>query len=82
MDSKQKPSQKIILLLVLFYRETFGYNKALAFLAPLPCRFYPSCSEFAQDAVLKYGAKKGLWLTIKRLSSCVPFGKSGYDPVK
>jgi uncharacterized protein len=46
------------------------------------CRFYPTCSEYAYEAVEKYGVKKGLILTFKRLSSCHPLSSGGYDPVK
>ncbi len=45
------------------------------------CRFVPSCSEYAQIAVERYGALKGGWLTIKRLLRCHPFNKGGFDPV-
>jgi len=41
----------------------------------------PSCADYARDAVLQYGALRGGWLTLKRLSRCHPFGASGYDPV-
>lgn len=45
------------------------------------CRHYPSCSQYAQEAVSKYGALKGMRLAIGRLSRCRPFGTFGYDPV-
>jgi putative membrane protein insertion efficiency factor len=45
------------------------------------CRFYPSCSQYTYEAVQRYGVPKGVWLGIKRLSRCRPFGSSGYDPV-
>lgn len=45
------------------------------------CRHYPSCSQYAQEAVSKYGALKGTRLAISRLSRCRPFGTFGYDPV-
>ncbi len=45
------------------------------------CRFSPSCSTYGIEALKKYGPIKGIWLTIKRLSKCHPWGKSGYDPV-
>ena len=48
---------------------------------PSPCRFTPSCSEYAREAVETYGAGRGGWLALRRLSRCRPFGKSGYDPV-
>jgi putative membrane protein insertion efficiency factor len=46
-----------------------------------PCRFEPSCSEFAAEAVAEHGAARGTWLTLRRLSRCRPLGGRGYDPV-
>lgn len=45
------------------------------------CRFSPTCSEYAQTAVMRFGVFKGGWFAIKRIVSCHPWGKSGYDPV-
>ncbi len=45
------------------------------------CRFYPTCSNYMIDAIEKHGLIKGLFLGIKRIFRCNPFGKSGYDPV-
>lgn len=45
------------------------------------CRFEPSCSHYAQEAITEHGALRGLILTLKRLSRCHPWGGSGYDPV-
>lgn len=45
------------------------------------CRFTPTCSHYAVEALKKHGALKGLWLTIKRISRCHPWGGQGYDPV-
>jgi len=45
------------------------------------CRFSPTCSEYAQTAVMRFGVFKGGWIAIKRIVSCHPWGKSGYDPV-
>jgi uncharacterized protein len=45
------------------------------------CRFTPSCSHYAVEALKKHGVLKGLWLTIKRISRCHPWGGHGYDPV-
>jgi putative membrane protein insertion efficiency factor len=46
------------------------------------CRFYPTCSAYAIEALQKKGALKGSWLTIKRLLKCHPFHPGGYDPVE
>ncbi len=45
------------------------------------CRYTPTCSEYAQTAVMRFGIFKGGWIAIKRIASCHPLGKSGYDPV-
>jgi uncharacterized protein len=46
-----------------------------------PCRFSPSCSSYAREALLVHGTRRGLWLTVRRLARCRPFGPSGWDPV-
>ena len=46
------------------------------------CKFYPTCSEYAIQAIEKYGAIKGLFLSVKRIIRCNPFSKGGYDPLK
>ena len=48
---------------------------------PSPCRYSPSCSEYAYEAVERHGFFIGSWLSIKRVARCNPFGGSGYDPV-
>ena len=45
------------------------------------CRFYPSCSQYALQAVLRFGVVKGGWLTLSRLCRCHPWGSHGFDPV-
>jgi putative membrane protein insertion efficiency factor len=45
------------------------------------CRYTPTCSQYGIEALKKHGPIKGLWLTIKRVSRCHPWGGSGYDPV-
>jgi len=49
-------------------------------LPPNTCRFYPSCSSYAVDAVKKYGASAGTWRALKRVGKCHPFHPGGYDP--
>ena len=46
------------------------------------CRFYPTCSNYAIEAIDEYGSFKGTFMAIKRIIRCRPFGKNGYDPVK
>jgi len=48
---------------------------------PSPCRFSPSCSTYALEALEVHGTRRGLWLTVRRLLRCRPFGPSGWDPV-
>ena len=46
------------------------------------CKYYPTCSEYAKQALEKYGVLKGCWLAVKRILKCNPFSKGGYDPLK
>jgi putative membrane protein insertion efficiency factor len=57
------------------------YQRFLSPLLPPSCRFVPSCSRYAYEAIEKYGLLKGGWLGIKRISRCHPFSAGGYDPV-
>jgi putative membrane protein insertion efficiency factor len=57
------------------------YQVAISPLTPATCRFEPTCSHYTVEALKKHGLLKGGWLAIKRISSCHPWGKSGYDPV-
>ena len=59
---------------VLWYQRLFEGR-------PSPCRFTPSCSAFALEALELHGTRRGLLLTLRRLSRCRPFGPSGWDPV-
>lgn len=45
------------------------------------CKFYPSCSHYAYEAIARHGARRGLWLAVKRLGRCRPFARGGFDPV-
>lgn len=57
------------------------YQGAISPHTPPSCRFTPTCSQYAIEAVRRYGAAKGGWLALKRLARCHPWGGSGYDPV-
>ena len=67
--------RKLFLALIRFYQ------LCISPLIPPRCRYTPTCSQYAIEAVSKYGALKGGWLTLKRLARCHPWGGCGYDPV-
>lgn len=57
------------------------YKRFISPLTPATCRYNPTCSTYALEALKKHGAIKGTWLAVKRIVSCNPWGGSGYDPV-
>lgn len=57
------------------------YRKCISPLTPASCRYTPTCSQYAVEALKKYGLFKGGWLAFKRILRCHPWGGSGYDPV-
>jgi len=67
--------KRVLIGLVRFYRKHFSNPYVPR------CRFYPTCSVYALQALEKYGAFKGSLLTLKRIFKCHPFHKGGYDPV-
>jgi putative membrane protein insertion efficiency factor len=58
-----------------------GYQVALSPLLPAACRYYPTCSAYAVEALEKHGAWRGSWLAMKRIGRCHPFHPGGFDPV-
>jgi hypothetical protein len=68
--------EKLALAAIAFYR------RVVSPLKPPTCRFYPSCSAYARDAIVRHGLGRGLWLSAKRLARCHPWHPGGYDPVK
>lgn len=66
---------KIMLVLIRFYQY------AISPMLPPRCRYTPTCSQYAVEAVKKHGALKGGWLAVKRIARCHPLGGSGHDPV-
>ncbi|NLO71388.1 MAG: membrane protein insertion efficiency factor YidD [Porphyromonadaceae bacterium] len=75
MKTVKKIVEFIVLLPIYFYRY------AISPLTPPSCRYTPTCSAYAIEAVKKHGVFKGGWLAVKRIFSCHPWGGSGYDPV-
>lgn len=68
--------KKLLLALIRFYRKHISPH------TPACCRFYPTCSQYGLEAIEKYGAAKGGWLTLKRLLRCNPFNHGNpFDPV-
>ena len=65
-------------ILILLVR---AYQTGLSPLLPPSCRYYPSCSAYAIEALEKHGALRGGWLAIRRISRCHPFRPGGFDPV-
>lgn len=65
----------LLILPILFYRVAISPH------LPASCRYSPTCSQYAIEALRKYGPVKGTWLAIKRICRCHPWGGSGYDPV-
>lgn len=65
-----------LLLLVI------GYRRVISPLFSARCRFYPSCSEYARQALEKYGARRGGWLALRRLVRCGPWSQGGLDPLE
>jgi len=57
------------------------YQRTISEVTPHRCRFQPTCSEYTAEAVQRHGARRGLWLGIKRIARCHPFSESRYDPV-
>ena len=66
--------KKILIFLINIYQK-------FSSLTPPRCRFYPTCSEYMKEAVIKYGVIKGVWLGLKRICRCHPLNEGGYDPV-
>lgn len=75
MQIVKKVLVALLVLPIQFYRH------CISPLFPPVCRFTPTCSQYAIEALRKHGPVRGLWLAIKRICRCNPWGGSGYDPV-
>ncbi|MDR2927872.1 MAG: membrane protein insertion efficiency factor YidD [Cytophagaceae bacterium] len=71
--------QKIVIFLLIFPIRI--YQRVISPMLPPSCRYMPTCSSYAIEAIIKHGPVKGFWLAVKRILSCHPWGRSGYDPV-
>lgn len=67
--------KSLALALIRLYQETI--SKVM----PSSCRFKPTCSQYTYEAIIRYGAFKGTWLGVKRLTRCNPMHEGGYDPI-
>ena len=71
--------KKILIKIIEWYQKNIS-----AYLEQknIRCKYYPTCSEYTKQAIIKYGTFKGIWLGIIRIIKCNPFSKGGYDPLK
>ena len=80
-SARQATATSLILVAIRVYRWTLSPAKALLFGPDARCRFEPSCSAYAIEAIRRYGAARGGWLALRRILRCHPWGGSGLDPV-
>ncbi|WP_025436425.1 membrane protein insertion efficiency factor YidD [Peptoclostridium acidaminophilum] len=72
----QSLASKLLISLIRFYQIVISPLKGKT------CRFYPTCSAYAIEAIKRYGPLKGAYLSLKRILRCHPFNEGGYDPLK
>ena len=68
--------KRILLFVIRFYRS------CISPVLPPMCRYQPTCSAYAMEAIERYGAWRGGWMAVRRILRCHPWGGSGYDPVR
>lgn len=71
--------KKILIVLIIFFQK---FISPIFHFLGINCKYYPTCSEYTKQAILKYGVFKGIKLGFVRILKCNPFSKGGYDPLK
>lgn len=71
--------KKILIIMIEWYQKNIS---AWLDYKNIKCKFYPTCSEYTKQAIIKYGAFKGTMIGVARILRCNPFSKGGYDPLK
>lgn len=69
------------IITTLLLAPIYFYRSFISPLTPPSCRFTPTCSQYAIEAIKRHGPLRGTWLAIRRIMRCHPWGDSGYDPV-
>lgn len=80
-NTNKEPAKKTAIWVSPFLFLIRVYQNLISPLTPASCRFHPTCSQYALEALKKHGLLKGSKLALKRISKCHPWGGSGYDPV-
>jgi putative membrane protein insertion efficiency factor len=81
LHHSMNPLQHILIFAIRAYRWTISPAQVFLFGATGGCRFTPTCSQYAMDAIRAQGAMAGGWLAAKRICRCHPWGRCGHDPV-
>lgn len=81
-SDKIRPKKKTGIAAMFLLLLVKGYRYGISPLFPPSCRYVPTCSEYAVEAIARYGALRGGWLSLCRLLRCHPFAAGGYDPVE
>lgn len=76
-----KPQYRAGMTSVVLSGAVRGYQLLVSPLLPPACRFLPTCSEYTVEAIERHGTRRGIYLALRRLARCHPWGDSGYDPV-